>query len=210
MDLLAVQNLLLLPRRPLERLRQGAGVVVTGQQVGLFGGPLFTPHKAATALAQRPPATGDGPAHAAIFWLASEDHDFAEIDHVIFPARQELYKLKVRLHAPAPAAHGRWAAWCSTTVMPLIDRAWELLGPSDAMDALAAAYQPGRTFAQAFADFYSQVFAAQGLLVLDAGGASSTASVLPCCAPPWSAPMNSTPRCSSATASLRPPAITPR
>ena len=38
------------------------------------------------------------------------------------------------------------------------------------MEALAAAYQPGRTFAQAFAEFYSKVFAAQGLLVLDAGG----------------------------------------
>ena len=56
------------------------------------------------------------------------------------------------------------------SITPLVDQAWELLGPSDAMDALAAAYQPGRTFAQAFAEFYRKVFAAQGLLVLDAGG----------------------------------------
>ena len=55
------------------------------------------------------------------------------------------------------------------TITPLIERAWELLGYSDAMEALAAAYQPGRTFAQAFAEFYSKVFGAQGLLVLDAG-----------------------------------------
>ncbi len=38
------------------------------------------------------------------------------------------------------------------------------------MDALAESYKPGRTFAQAFADFYAKVFAAQGLLILDAGG----------------------------------------
>jgi bacillithiol synthase len=56
------------------------------------------------------------------------------------------------------------------TIAPLIEEGWELLGYSDAMEALAAAYQPGRTFAQAFADFYAKIFAAQGLLVLDAGG----------------------------------------
>jgi bacillithiol biosynthesis cysteine-adding enzyme BshC len=36
------------------------------------------------------------------------------------------------------------------------------------MEALAAAYKPGKTFAQAFRDFYARAFAAQGLLVLDA------------------------------------------
>jgi bacillithiol biosynthesis cysteine-adding enzyme BshC len=55
-------------------------------------------------------------------------------------------------------------------ITPLVDRALELLGPSDAAEALSAAYKPGRTFAQAFADFYSKIFAAQGLLILDAGG----------------------------------------
>jgi hypothetical protein len=67
----------------LEALRNGAGTVVTGQQVGLFGGPLFTPFKAATALARARQATAAGRPHAAIFWLATEDHDFAEINHVV-------------------------------------------------------------------------------------------------------------------------------
>ena len=40
----------------------------------------------------------------------------------------------------------------------------------DAMDALAAAYKPGRTFGEAFGEFYRKAFAAQGLLVLDAAG----------------------------------------
>jgi bacillithiol biosynthesis cysteine-adding enzyme BshC len=56
------------------------------------------------------------------------------------------------------------------SITPLLDEAQKLLGDSDAMDALAAAYKPGRTFAQAFAEFYSKVFAAQGLLMLDASG----------------------------------------
>jgi len=152
----------------LAALGHGAGVVVTGQQVGLFGGPLFTPFKAATALAQARRATAAGHPHAAIFWLATEDHDFAEIDHVVFPARRELPKL---VYPAAPAVtRPVGGIVLEDAISPLVDQAWELLGASDAMDALAAAYKPGRTFAQAFADFYTQIFAAQGLLVLDAGG----------------------------------------
>ncbi|MGB6191633.1 MAG: bacillithiol biosynthesis cysteine-adding enzyme BshC, partial [Terracidiphilus sp.] len=148
-------------------LRAGAGIVVTGQQVGLFGGPLFTPLKAATALARARRATADGQPHAAIFWLATEDHDFAEINHITFPSRRELNTLVYDKTPASPVPVGNVVL--DETIAPLIERAWELLGYSDAMEALAAAYQPGRTFAQAFAEFYSKVFSAQGLLVLDAG-----------------------------------------
>ena len=152
----------------LAALGQGAGVVVTGQQVGLFGGPLFTPFKAGTALARAREATRAGKPHAGIFWLATEDHDFAEISQVVFPARRELRKL-VYPHAPA-AATPVGGIVLDESINPLLDQAWELLGSPDAMDALAAAYQPGRTFAQAFRDFYARAFAAEGLLILDAGG----------------------------------------
>jgi bacillithiol biosynthesis cysteine-adding enzyme BshC len=151
----------------LEALDEGAGAVVTGQQVGLFGGPLFTPLKAATAVARAREATVAGRPHAAIFWLATEDHDFAEIAQVTFPARKELCTLKYEKTPTAPRPVG--GVVLDESIAALIEQAWELLGPSEAMDALAEAYQPGRTFAQAFADFYAKVFAAQGLLVLDAG-----------------------------------------
>jgi bacillithiol biosynthesis cysteine-adding enzyme BshC len=152
----------------LESLRNGAGVVVTGQQVGLFGGPLFTPFKAATAIARARQASAGGHPHVAIFWLASEDHDFAEINHVTFPARRELRKL---VYSAVPeAARPVGSLVLDESIQPLIEQAWELLGSSDAMDALVEAYKPGRTFAQAFADFYARVFAAHGLLILDAEG----------------------------------------
>ena len=152
----------------LESLRQGAGVLVTGQQVGLFGGPLFTPFKAATAIARARQATAAGRPHAAVFWLASEDHDFAEINHVTFPARRDLRELIYPAESSSERPVG--SIVLDEPVRPLIDQAWELLGSSDAMDALAESYKPGRTFAQAFADFYAKVFGAQGLLILDAGG----------------------------------------
>jgi len=152
----------------LDALRGGAGVVVTGQQVGLFGGPLFTPFKAATALARARQATACGSPHAAIFWLATEDHDFAEIDHVVFPARRELRKLAYSQAGEAAQPVG--GIVLDESISALVDQAREVLGASDAMDALAEAYRPGRTFAQAFKDFYSRAFAAQGLLVIDASG----------------------------------------
>jgi|CZKL01.1.fsa_nt_gi bacillithiol biosynthesis cysteine-adding enzyme BshC len=167
-DLIAAQNASPPRVAALEALRNGAGTVVTGQQVGLFGGPLFTPFKAATAIARARQATAAGKPHVALFWLASEDHDFAEINHVTFPGRRELHKLVYSRAPQAAVPVGKVVL--DDSVIPLIDEAWELLGSSDAMDALAAAYQPGRTFAHAFAEFYSTVFATQGLLVLDASG----------------------------------------
>ena len=173
LSLLAEQNAQPSPAAAaaLDALRGGAGVVVTGQQVGRFVGPLFTPLKAATALARARQATAAGSPHAAIFWLATEDHDFAEIDHVVFPARRELRKL---VYSPAAktaeVARPVGGIVLDDSITPLIDEAWELLGASDAMEALAAAYKPGRTFAQAFAEFYSRAFVEQGLLVLNAGG----------------------------------------
>jgi bacillithiol biosynthesis cysteine-adding enzyme BshC len=152
----------------LEALRGGAGTVLTGQQVSLFGGPLFTPFKAATALARARQATAASDEHAAIFWLASEDHDFAEVQSVTFPARRELRTLKYET-APA-AAVPVGGLVLDESVSALLDQAGELIGYSDALEALNEAYKPGRTFAQAFADFYRRVFARQGLLVFDAAG----------------------------------------
>ncbi|MGB6829212.1 MAG: bacillithiol biosynthesis cysteine-adding enzyme BshC [Terracidiphilus sp.] len=167
-SLLATQNTSASAAPAFEALRNGAGTVLTGQQVTLFGGPLFTPFKAATALARARTATAAGHPHAAIFWLATEDHDFAEINHVVFPARRSLEKLIYSSTPSTPVPVGNVVI--DDSISPLIDRASELIGFSDAMEALAAAYKPGRTFAQAFTEFYAKIFAAQGLLIVDASG----------------------------------------
>ena len=166
-SMVAEQNPDAAAARSLDALRRGAGTVLTGQQVTLFGGQLFTPLKAATALARARRATAAGDEHVGIFWLASEDHDFAEIQSVVFPARRELRKLKYET-APSDAVPVGGLV-LDETVNGLLEQAGELLGYSDALEALTEAYKPGRTFAQAFGDFYRRVFAALGLLVFDAG-----------------------------------------
>jgi bacillithiol biosynthesis cysteine-adding enzyme BshC len=169
-ELLAAQNPSSSAAPALDALRQGGGTVVTGQQVGLFGGPLFTPLKAATALAMTRRMTAGGKPHSAIFWLAAEDHDFAEINHVVFPAGKELRTLNyVGQEAPGSARPVGGIA-LDESILPAIEQAGEILGASPTTEAIAAAYRPGRTLAQAFADFYGTVFANHGLLLLDASG----------------------------------------
>jgi bacillithiol biosynthesis cysteine-adding enzyme BshC len=150
----------------LRALEQGAGAILTGQQVGLFGGPLFSAFKAATAIARARKSSAAGHPHVAVFWLASEDHDFAEINQVTFPAGRELATLAYATAPEAALPAGRIVL--DESITALAERTAEILGPSEATDALIAAYQPGRTFAQAFQEFYARVFAAQGLLIVDA------------------------------------------
>jgi bacillithiol synthase len=166
--LIAAQNTSPASQPALDALAAGAGTVVTGQQVALFGGPLFTPFKMATAVARARQGASHGVPFVGIFWLATEDHDFAEVNHVSFPGRHEIEKL-VYQAAPAHALPVGDVV-LDDSILPLVDRAGELIGYSDALEALSAAYQPGRTFAQAFAEFYAKMFAAQGLLILDASG----------------------------------------
>src|ERR1700756_4424317 len=69
----------------LERLRKGAAAGVTGQQVGLFGGPMFAIYKALTAVKLAEEASAAGVEAVPIFWLATYDHDLAEVNHVSIP-----------------------------------------------------------------------------------------------------------------------------
>ena len=86
----------------LRRLAEpGTVAVVTGQQVGLFGGPAYTIFKAATAARLARKLTEDGIPAVPVFWLATEDHDFAEVNHTwVYDAKGESQTVKV----DAPAA----------------------------------------------------------------------------------------------------------
>ena len=146
----------------IERLRQGAGAFLTGQQVALFAGPLFTLLKAATVI-HRAQAANAVP----IFWLASEDHDFAEVDHVTLPSRHALHTLRVHLD-PAPQGRPVGGLHLGPGIHAVLDRAAELIGGTPEFDLLAACYTPEATFASAFARFLAAAFADFGLVVIDA------------------------------------------
>jgi bacillithiol synthase len=148
------------------RLRSGASAVVTGQQVTLFGGPLFTILKAATTIRKAKDASIAGSPHVPIFWLATEDHDLAEADHVTFPDRHELKTLRLASEPANGSAAGK--VTLGKSIEDLLAQAAEILGPGPLLDQLSACYREGRSLGQAFAQFISHTFAAQGLVVMDA------------------------------------------
>src|SRR5260370_34353471 len=114
------------------RLREGAGAVVTGQQVTLFGGPLFTILKAATAIRKARDASIAGSPHIPIFWLATEDHDLAEADHVTFPDRHQLRTLRLASEHVNGSAVG--AVTIGKNIEELVEQAAAILGPGPMLD----------------------------------------------------------------------------
>ena len=158
----------------IERLRQGAAAVVSGQQVALFGGPLLTLLKAATAIRKAQDATKvSGREHVPIFWLASEDHDLAEVDQVALLSKSGVEKLELGLKAARPLPVGALAVDSGSheglqELESALNHASELLGWAPICDVLRECYAPGATLAGAFGRLLTKVFAAQGLIVMDA------------------------------------------
>ena len=151
----------------LDRLRKGAAAVVTGQQVGLFGGPMFAIYKALTAVKLAEEATAAGVESVPVFWLATYDHDLAEVNHVALPgADGVLQTLTTPSHdvAGAPVS----AVRLGDEIVPVVEEAARLLGDSEAAQFLRETYSPGETLGTAFARLYARIFAEWGVIVLDA------------------------------------------
>ncbi len=66
----------------IDRLANGAVAVLSGQQVGLFGGPAYAFYKALSAIQIAHELTQSGVDAVPIFWMATEDHDLDEVRHV--------------------------------------------------------------------------------------------------------------------------------
>jgi bacillithiol biosynthesis cysteine-adding enzyme BshC len=154
----------------LSRLRAGAAAIVTGQQVGLFGGPMFAIYKALTAVKLADEATAAGIDAVPVFWLATYDHDLAEVNHVSIPGPEGL------LRAIATSSHGVPGAPVSSVrlgeeILPVVEEAASLLGDSEASQFLRESYRPGETLGTAFARLYARLFSQWGVILLDASDA---------------------------------------
>lgn len=150
----------------IERLRAGARAVVTGQQVGLFGGPVFSIYKALTAVKLAGLATQNGIDCVPVFWLATEDHDLAEVNHVNIPDSEALQKVLAPTQGLPDAPVG--TITFGSEIEAGVESAAGLLGDTQVVGALRESYRPGETFGSAFARLFARLFGDWGVILLDA------------------------------------------
>ena len=148
------------------RLRSGAFAIVTGQQVGLLGGPLYSVLKALTVVKLAAEATAAGLNCVPVFWMATEDHDLEEVSHVTLLGPQgALHKLVLPTEARTDAPVG--TVTLDERAQAIVEGAAGLLGETEAVAWLRECYRPGATLGDAFARLFTRLFSEFGLIFLD-------------------------------------------
>ncbi len=171
-------------RSNIEALRKDdAAAVVTGQQVGIFAGPLYTILKAITTIQlARQLSDESGRAVVPVFWLGVEDHDFEEVASVHLLRRNEPEALRYR-EAPdgPPGPVGRLRM--SSEIDRLVNQIDEILPPTDfkpeVMHVLRETYHSGETFGDAFARLLRALLPDSGLVLLSSDDARLKRLVAP-------------------------------
>ena len=152
--------------------------VVTGQQAGLFGGPLFTLLKALTALKLADYISRDHHVPAvAVFWIEAEDHDWDEVKAcTVFDGQLEPRTVSLPSRAgtdPVPVAQVTLGA----PIREAIEELGRILPPTEfsasLLEQLGDAYSPGFGMAEAFGRWLERVLGDCGLVVYDASDAAA-------------------------------------
>lgn len=144
-------------------------VVVTGQQPGLLGGPLYTLSKAIAAARWVGAINAHGGKAVAVFWSATEDHDFAEVAAVGYPTREGLVEHSLGEDEEPLKPVGLRSL--GTAIGPLIEGLGQwAAGAEDASwrSRLTDIYRPERSFGEAFGELMIELLGDGSPLLLDA------------------------------------------
>ncbi len=149
--------------------------VVTGQQVGLFGGPLYTVFKALTAVALAAHLKDKYPGHdfVPVFWIEGEDHDFAEMNHCAV-LDGEARSVRVEYlpggqmpdRNPGPVGEMVFDESLERTFNDLLSALPKTEFTDPLLARLREAYAPGTSFNQAFASWMNVLFDGEGLVII--------------------------------------------
>lgn len=146
-----------------------AVAVVTGQQAGLFSGPLYTIFKAISAIKLADVLTKTSILAVPIFWIAEEDHDFAEVNHT-YVINRDGKQVKIE-NTPGdykenvPVASVTLDENIKQTLAELFRALPQTEFTAELRELLEDCYQPGTSYSAAFGKMMSRVFAKYGLII---------------------------------------------
>jgi bacillithiol synthase len=155
--------------RSLDRLAAGAVAIVTGQQVGLFSGPALSFYKALSIVRCAEETTRRGIEAVPIFWLATEDHDLAEVNHSFWNTRSGLARYELPLREE-DAGHRAGEVVLGGEIEALVAAAVKTLegpGTLEISQALRESYTPGETYGSAFGKLMARLLAGRGIVFMD-------------------------------------------
>ena len=140
--------------------------VVTGHQVGLFSGPCYTIYKLLHAVKLAAWLTENGISAVPVFWLATEDHDFAEVNHLwVFDAEHRPSRLEMRRSASEQPVGG-----ITLQNPPVAELRTAMAGLPHAEEIAAeveASYRAGATMGEAFSALLRCLLKRFDILYLD-------------------------------------------
>ena len=175
-DALADQNALAgasdLTFANIDRLRQKDSVVViTGQQAGLFTGPLYTVFKALTAIKLAEHLRAHGLNVVPMFWVASEDHDFEEVNHTRLINREgQLVTITYAGCSPKegkPVGHVKLNEKISENIDQMVAALPESEFMPRLVEDLRDSYKAGANFADAFGSMMIKLFGKFGVVLIN-------------------------------------------
>jgi bacillithiol synthase len=157
-----------------EWVDKGGAMVTTGQQAGLFTGPLFTLYKALTTVRlARSLETRLGVPVLPVFWVASEDHDWAEVAHTHL-ATGDLDLVRAAAGSlpaasrPLPVGERRFDRSIENALAKLRQSIGAQLVDARYLKYVEDAYREGRGVAEAFAQLLAQLLHPFDICIVDA------------------------------------------
>jgi len=142
--------------------------VVTGQQVGLFSGPAYTIYKALTAARLSAQLNARGIPAVPVFWLATEDHDFAEVNHTfVFDASHRPIELSVNGSGDTAERPVGRIPIAEPPVGQLREALAGFPNGEEVTQMVAESYRPGTSFGAAFQALIERLLSKHGLLFVD-------------------------------------------
>jgi bacillithiol biosynthesis cysteine-adding enzyme BshC len=163
-------------RHILALAKNGSAAVVTGQQVGIFGGPLFTLYKALTCLKLAESLRAHtGREVVPIFWLAADDDDVAEVNQLTLMNREnELTPFSCVFDTAErrPVAQIHLTDNIENCHQAFADAISETEFKNDILRGLRQAYRAGASLPEAFACWLVNLLGDYGLVIMNPADAA--------------------------------------